>query len=112
MYIIAKMLQLETGAIFVLASLVANRLQVANLNLDRRGEAQDGETGTGRERVHLACFQCCRIQEFSSPLLGHLKAEISKQTGFDIRVIRIEAGGTCRVCAVQNRPDAKAKTSH
>jgi Fur family transcriptional regulator, ferric uptake regulator len=63
------------------------------------GEKHYYEVKTKRDHVHLACFRCGRIEEFSSPLFEGLKAEISKQAGFTIRVTRLEVGGACRACA-------------
>ena len=63
------------------------------------GEKHYYEVKTKHDHVHLACFRCGRIEEFSSPLFELLKAEISKQAGFAIRVTRLEVGGSCRACA-------------
>jgi Fur family ferric uptake transcriptional regulator len=62
------------------------------------GEKHFYEVKTKRDHVHLACFGCGRIEEFSSPAFEALKAQISEQTGFEIRVVRLEAGGVCRTC--------------
>jgi len=40
------------------------------------------EAMTNIDHVHLACFQCGRIEEFTSHLFERLKAEISRQKGF------------------------------
>jgi Fe2+ or Zn2+ uptake regulation protein len=53
------------------------------------------------DHFHLACFRCGRIQEFPSPMFERFKEEISRQTGFDIRVTRLELGGICRACAAK-----------
>ena len=66
-----------------------------------QGEKHFYEVKTKREHVHLACFHCGQIEEFSSPLFERLKAEISREAGFEIRVTRLEVGGTCRACAAQ-----------
>jgi Fur family ferric uptake transcriptional regulator len=63
------------------------------------GEKHYYEVKTKRDHIHLACFHCGRIEEFSSPLFERLKAEISKEAGFAIRVTRLEVGGNCRACA-------------
>jgi Fe2+ or Zn2+ uptake regulation protein len=63
------------------------------------GEKHYYEVKTRRDHVHLACFSCGRIQEFSSPLFEQLKDEIARQSGFEIRVVRLEVGGACRGCA-------------
>jgi len=62
------------------------------------GEKHFYEVKTNIDHVHLACFQCGRIEEFTSPLFERLKAEISKQKGFHIRVVRLEVGGRCSQC--------------
>lgn len=71
-----------------------------------QGEKHYYEVKTSRDHVHLACFQCGRIEEVSSALLERLKNEISKQAGFEIRVTRLEIGGRCRSCS---REVGKAK---
>jgi Fur family transcriptional regulator, ferric uptake regulator len=80
------------------------------------GEKHYYEVKTKRDHVHLACFSCGRIEEFSSPLFEGLKAEISKQSGFTIRVTRLEVGGNCRACGAANETSteqegAEAKTA-
>ncbi len=63
------------------------------------GEKHYYEAKTERNHAHLACFRCGRIEEYSSPLFERLKAELSKQAGFTIKVTRLEVGGTCRACS-------------
>jgi Fur family transcriptional regulator, ferric uptake regulator len=62
------------------------------------GEKHYYEVKTRCDHMHLACFRCGRIEEYSSPLFERLKERISKQTGFAIRVTRLELGGHCRAC--------------
>lgn len=62
------------------------------------GEKHYYEVKTKHDHIHLACFRCGRIEEFTSSIFERLKAEISKQAGFTIRVTRLEIGGTCRAC--------------
>src|ERR1700677_5160082 len=52
------------------------------------GEKHYYEVKSRQDHIHLACFRCGRIEEFSSSLFERLKAEISKQAGFEIRVTR------------------------
>jgi Fur family ferric uptake transcriptional regulator len=66
------------------------------------GEKHFYAAKTTIDRVHLACFQCGRIEEFTSALFERLKAEISRQSGFQVRVTRLEAGGLCRECSASN----------
>jgi Fur family ferric uptake transcriptional regulator len=63
------------------------------------GEKHFYEVKTVREHIHLACFRCGRIEEFSSSLFEQLKSEISREAGFHIRVTRLEVGGSCQACA-------------
>lgn len=63
------------------------------------GEKHYYEAKTERNHAHLACFRCGRIEEYSSPLFERLKAEISKQAGFTIKVTRLEVGGNCSTCS-------------
>ena len=72
------------------------------------GEKHFYEVKTKRDHVHLACFRCGRIEEFTSPIFERLKAEIATQAGFAIRVTRLEVGGTCRACSEQEHAEAAA----
>jgi Fur family transcriptional regulator, ferric uptake regulator len=63
-----------------------------------QGEKHYYEVKTLRDHVHLACFQCGAIEEFSSALFERLKGEISNQAGFEVKVTRLEVGGRCRSC--------------
>ena len=78
------------------------------------GEKHYYEVKTMQDHIHLACFRCGRIEEFSSPVFERLKTEISKQSGFKIRVTRLEVGGSCRACtaddALPEHTERNAKT--
>src|SRR5580698_5182454 len=79
------------------------------------GEKHYYEVKTKSDHVHLACFRCGRIEEFSSPAFERLKAEISEQAGFTIRVTRVEVGGNCRACAAAGegaRTETATSLSH
>ena len=71
-----------------------DELDLMHLN----GEKHFYEAKTNVDHMHLACFECGRIEEFTSPLFERLKAEISRQKGFRIRVTRLEVGGRCSKC--------------
>ena len=73
---------------------LVDELDLMHLN----GEKHFYEAKTNIDHMHLACFQCGRIEEFTSPLFERLKAEISRQKGFRIRVTRLEIGGRCSQC--------------
>jgi len=67
------------------------------------GEKHFYEVKTHRDHVHLACFQCGKIEELTPPLFEKLKSEMARQSGFEIKVIRLEVGGLCKACVNHNR---------
>jgi Fur family ferric uptake transcriptional regulator len=71
------------------------------------GEKHFYEVKTRRDHIHLACFRCGRIDEFTSPVFERLKAEIAKEAGFEIRVTRLEIGGACRACSSAEQEDSQ-----
>ncbi|MGH9518939.1 MAG: Fur family transcriptional regulator [Terriglobales bacterium] len=68
-----------------------------------QGEKHYYEVRTRREHMHLACFRCQDIVEFASPLYEKLKQEMARQTGFELQVMRLEAGGLCPDCRAAAR---------
>ena len=72
------------------------------------GEKHYYEVKTKQDHIHLACFRCGRIEEFTSSLFERLKTQISKEAGFEIRVTRLEVGGTCHACST-NRHTAECR---
>ena len=56
------------------------------------------EAKAAPDHVHLSCLQCGRVDTFTSGFFEQLKAEVSRGKGFQIRAIRIEAGGLCHGC--------------
>ena len=65
------------------------------------GEKHFYEVKSRKDHIHLACFHCGRIEEFSAPLFERLKQEINQEARFRVRVARMEVGGTCSTCAEQ-----------
>lgn len=84
-----------------------DELDLMHLN----GEKHYYEVKTQRDHLHLACFQCGRIEEFATPLFEELKAEISRRNGFQIQVVRLEVGGRCSSCrdSAASREDRKGE---
>lgn len=62
------------------------------------GEKHYYEAKTSRDHSHMACFRCGAIMEYASTSFENLKKEMAKQSGFQIRVVRLEVGGICKVC--------------
>lgn len=73
---------------------LVDELDLMHLN----GEKHFYEAKADVDHVHLACFECGSIEEVTTPLLDHLKAEVARMKGFQIRVVRLEIGGRCRAC--------------
>lgn len=63
------------------------------------GEKHYYEAKTSSDHCHLACFGCGAILEYASPALDRLKAQIASDSGFRIRVARLELGGLCQRCS-------------
>lgn len=62
------------------------------------GEKHYYEAKTSRDHCHLACFACGGIMEYAGSSFEKLKAEIAKESDFQIRVARLELGGLCKRC--------------
>lgn len=62
------------------------------------GEKHYYEAKTSRDHCHMACFRCGAITEYASSSFEKLKQEMTKQSGFQIRVVRLEVGGFCKRC--------------
>ena len=62
------------------------------------GEKHYYEAKTNRDHCHMACFRCGAIMEYASSSFEKLKQEMVKQSGFQIRVVRLEVGGICKQC--------------
>jgi Fe2+ or Zn2+ uptake regulation protein len=73
------------------------------------GEKHFYEVKTTVEHVHLACFQCGQIEEFTSPIFEQLKEEMHRKSGFQIRVARLEVGGICKRCSARNGKPGKER---
>jgi len=63
------------------------------------GEKHYYEAKTSSDHCHIACFNCGAIVEYASPLFEKLKKRIAADSGFRIRVARLELGGLCKRCS-------------
>jgi len=91
---------IDRATVYRTIDLLKRRRLIDELDLMHlTGEKHFYEAKTQTDHVHLACFQCGRIEEFTSPLFERLKSEIQRQSGFQIQVVRLEVGGLCRTCA-------------
>ena len=48
------------------------------------------------DHLHLACYKCGAVIEYTTPTFERLKREIAQR--FQIGVIRLEVGGWCKQC--------------
>ena len=76
-----------------------DELDLMHLN----GEKHYYEVKTEKDHLHLACFNCGKIEEFVSPTFERLKREIGATNNFEIQVMRLEVGGLCSACAAQKK---------
>jgi Fur family ferric uptake transcriptional regulator len=83
---------------------LVDELDLMHLN----GEKHFYEAKPNVDHVHLACFECGRIEEFASPLFERLTREIARRKGFQIRVTRLEVGGKCSACCARARDRAES----
>ena len=67
------------------------------------GEKHYYEAKTNRDHCHMACFRCGAIMEYTSSAFEKLKLEMAQQSGFQIRVVRLEVGGMCKQCQQSRR---------
>jgi Fe2+ or Zn2+ uptake regulation protein len=63
------------------------------------GEKHFYEAKTSSDHCHMACFGCGAIMEYASALFEKLKKQISGDSGFHIKVARLELGGLCERCS-------------
>ena len=73
--------------------------------LHLQGDQHYYEARQERAHSHVACVQCGKVMEFSSPAMDKIAAEIRDELSFQIAFMRIEVGGTCSDC--RKKPGAK-----
>jgi Fur family transcriptional regulator, ferric uptake regulator len=76
-----------------------DELDLMHLN----GEKHYYEVRTQKDHLHLACFGCGSVEEFSNATFERLKGEIAGENQFEIQVMRLEVGGLCRKCSAGNK---------
>lgn len=50
------------------------------------------------DHYHLVCLGCGKVVEFDFPVVGKMKEDMSKQTGFDIVGVEVSMEGYCDCC--------------
>ena len=90
---------IDRATVYRTLALLKNRGLIDELDLMHiEGEKHYYEAKTNRDHCHMACFQCGAITEYASSSFEKLKKEMVKQSGFQIRVVRLEVGGFCKRC--------------
>jgi Fur family ferric uptake transcriptional regulator len=91
--------EIDRATVYRTLALLKKRSLIDELDLMHlEGEKHYYEAKTNRDHCHMACFRCGAIMEFMSQSFEKLKQEIADQSGFQINVVRLEAGGLCRQC--------------
>jgi len=90
---------IDRATVYRTIALLKNRGLIDELDLMHlEGEKHYYEAKTNRDHCHMACFRCGAIMEYASSSFEKLKTEMAKQSGFQIRVVRLEVGGFCKRC--------------
>ena len=91
--------EIDRATVYRTIALLKDRGLIDELDLMHiEGEKHYYEAKTSRDHCHMACFRCGAIMEYASSSFEKLKKEMAKQSGFQIRVVRLEVGGFCKRC--------------
>jgi Fur family transcriptional regulator, ferric uptake regulator len=91
--------EIDRATVYRTIALLKNLGLIDELDLMHlEGEKHYYEAKTNRDHCHMACFHCGAIMEYASSSFERLKQDIAKQSGFQIRVVRLEVGGLCERC--------------
>ncbi|MDW8130867.1 MAG: Fur family transcriptional regulator [Bryobacterales bacterium] len=66
--------------------------------MHHKGEAHYYETRMKQEHAHVVCLRCGRVEEFYGDPLRRMRRQIENHLGFQVVVVRTEAGGYCSHC--------------
>ena len=91
--------EIDRATVYRTIALLKDRGLIDELDLMHiEGEKHYYEAKTNRDHCHMACFRCGAIMEYVSSSFEKLKKEMAGQSGFQIRVVRLEVGGVCKRC--------------
>lgn len=91
--------EIDRATVYRTIALLKNLGLIDELDLMHlEGEKHYYEAKTSRDHCHMACFRCGAIMEYASSSFERLKQDIARQSGFQIRVVRLEVGGLCERC--------------
>jgi len=90
---------IDRATVYRTIALLKHRGLIDELDLMHiEGEKHYYEVKTSSDHCHMACFECGAIMEYASSSFEKLKREIAKESRFQIRVVRLEIGGSCERC--------------
>ncbi|HTU42352.1 MAG TPA: Fur family transcriptional regulator [Candidatus Aquilonibacter sp.] len=90
---------IDRSTVYRTIAMLKNRGLIDELDLMHlEGEKHYYEVKTNHDHCHMACFRCGAIMEYTSSAFEKLKEDIAAQSGFQIRVVRLEVGGFCKKC--------------
>jgi Fur family ferric uptake transcriptional regulator len=90
---------IDRATVYRTIALLKDRGLIDELDLMHiEGEKHYYEAKTNRDHCHMACFRCGAIMEYVSSSFEKLKKEMARESGFQIRVVRLEVGGFCKRC--------------
>jgi len=90
---------IDRATVYRTIALLKDRGLIDELDLMHiEGEKHYYEAKTNRDHCHMACFRCGAIMEYTSSAFERLKQDMAQQSGFQIRVVRLEVGGVCKLC--------------
>jgi Fur family transcriptional regulator, ferric uptake regulator len=90
---------IDRATVYRTIALLKHRGLIDELDLMHiEGEKHYYEAKTNRDHCHMACFRCGAVMEYTSDSFERLKQDMAKQSGFEIRVVRLEVGGFCKQC--------------
>jgi Fur family ferric uptake transcriptional regulator len=90
---------IDRATVYRTIALLKDRGLIDELDLMHiEGEKHYYEAKTNLDHCHMACLRCGAIMEYASSSFEKLKEEMAKQSGFLIRVVRLEVGGYCKRC--------------
>jgi Fur family ferric uptake transcriptional regulator len=93
---------IDRATVYRTLELLKRRGMIDELDLMHlNGEKHYYEVKTQKDHLHLACFGCGKIEEFTTPTFERLKREIAEKNEFSIQVMRLEVGGLCGQCAAR-----------
>lgn len=91
--------EIDRATVYRTIALLKDRGLIDELDLMHlEGKNHYYEAKTSRDHSHMACFRCGAIMEYASSSFEKLKVEMARQSGFHIKVVRLEVGGFCKRC--------------